>query len=157
MSSTRVVTARCPFEPSSEGPVAPQSCSNRLQHTVIVTVPAVRVMQVPRHQVVGVVGVRDDLVPAVRAVSVRLVVRAAGVRGRAGRWVLPSYDQRALVDVVAVHVVQVAVVEIVGVVAVLDLFVSTARLVRMVMSIVGVVLCHAFVSLRYSASHRPEL
>jgi hypothetical protein len=135
-----------------EGLVALPSCSNRLQHTVIVTVPAVRVMQVPCHQVVGVVGVRDDLVPAVRAVSVRLVVRSAGVRGRAGCWVRPSYDQRALVDVVAVHVVQMAVVEIVGVVAVLDLFVSTARLVRMVMSIVGVVLCHAFVSLRSSAS-----
>jgi hypothetical protein len=124
---------------------------------VIVTVRAVRVMQVPRHQVVGVVGVRDDLVPAVRAVSVRLVVRPAGVPGRARRWVRPSRDQRALVDVVAVHVVQVAVVEVVGVVAVLDLFVSAARLVPMIMSTVGVVLCHAFVSLRYSASHRPEL
>ena len=63
---------------------------------------------------------------------------------------------RSLVDVVVVHVVQVAVVEVVGVVAVLDLFVSAARLVRMVMSIVGVVLCHAFVSLRCSASRLPE-
>jgi hypothetical protein len=119
---------------------------------VIVTVPAVRVMQVPRHQIVGVVGVRDDLVPAIRAVSVRLVVRPAGVPGCAGRWVRSSCDQRALVDVV-----QVAVVEVVGVVAVLDLFVSAPRLVPMIMSTVGVVLCHAFVSLRCSASRLPKL
>jgi hypothetical protein len=124
---------------------------------VIVTVRAVRVMQVPRHQVVGVVGVRDNLVPAVRAVSVRLVVRPAGVPGCAGRWVRSSRGQRALVDVVAVYVMQVAVMQVVGVVAVLDLFVSAPRRVPMIMSTVGVVLCHAFVSLRCSASRLPEL
>jgi hypothetical protein len=151
------VAGALPIRTIERGTCRAANCSNRFQRTVIVTVPAVRVMQVPRHQIVGVVGVRDDLVPAIRAVSVRLVVRPAGVPGCAGRWVRSSCDQRALVDVVAVYVVQVAVVEVVGVVAVLDLFVSAPRLVPMIMSTVGVVLCHAFVSLRCSASRLPKL
>jgi hypothetical protein len=129
--------------------------SDCLQRPVVIAMRAVRVMQVPRYQVVAVVGVWDDLMATARAVSMGLVMLAASVRGRAGRGVRSSLGHCALIDVVVVHVVQVAVVEVVGVVAVLDLFVSAARFVRMVMSIVGVVLCHAFVSLRCSASRLP--
>ena len=67
--------------------------------------PAVRVMQMPSDQVVAVIGVWDDLVPTARAVGMGLVVLAARVRRRAGRWIRSTRCQSALVDVVGVHVV----------------------------------------------------
>jgi hypothetical protein len=79
--------------------------SDDLQRPVVIAMPDVRVMQMPPYQVVLVVGVWDDLVPAARAVSMRLVVLAARVRRRAGHRVRSSRGQSALVDVVVVHVV----------------------------------------------------
>jgi hypothetical protein len=67
--------------------------------------PAVRVMQMPSNKIVAVVGVRDDLVAAAGAVGMRLVVLAARVRRRAGRWIRSTRGQSALVDVVVVHAV----------------------------------------------------
>jgi hypothetical protein len=121
---------------------------------VVVAVPAVRVVQVPRDQIVGVVGVWDDLVPATRAMSVALVVSAAGVRGCAGRGVCASRSQGALIDVVAVYAMQVSVVEVIRVVAVLDHRVPTFGPVGMGVAVMGVVLFHAFASLR--CSERPS-
>ena len=79
--------------------------SDCLQRPVVVAMPGVRVMQVPRDQVVAVAGMRDDLVPTGRAVSMGLVMLAASVRGRAGRRVRSSLGHRALIDVVVVHAV----------------------------------------------------
>ena len=106
--------------------------------------PAVRVMQMPPYQVVGVVGVRDDLVPAAGAVSMRLVVPAASVRRRAGRWIRSTRGQSALVDVVVVHAVEMAIVEVVGVITVPDGRVPAAGPVRVIVSAVGMVLGHVF-------------
>ena len=109
--------------------------------------PAVRVMQMPFDQVVAVIGVRDDLVPAAGAVSMRLVVPAASVRRRAGRWIRSTRGQSALVDVVVVHAVEMAIVEVVGVVTVLDGRVPAVGPVRVIVPTVGMVLGHVFASL----------
>jgi hypothetical protein len=69
---------------------------------VVVAVPAVRVMQVPGYQVIGVIGVGDDLVPAPRLVGVGLVVSTAGVRRRAALRVRPFRGQSTFVDMIAV-------------------------------------------------------
>jgi hypothetical protein len=108
--------------------------------------PAVRVMQVPGHQVVAVIGVRDDLVATARAVSMRLVMLATRVRRRARRRVCPSGGQRTLVDVVVVQAVEMAVVQVVRVVTVLDSRVPAAGPMRMIVSTVGMVLSHVVTS-----------
>src|SRR5262249_24675733 len=121
--------------------------SDELQRPVVIAVPAVRVMQMPLHEVVAVIGVRDDLVPTVRAVRMALVVLAARVRWRAGHRVRSSLGQSALVDVVGVHVVEMAIVEVVGVVTVPDGRVPAAGPVRVIVSAMGMVLGHVFASL----------
>ena len=82
---------------------------------MVVAVPAVRMMQVPADEVVGVVTVRDRIVATSRAVRVRRIVRAAGVGGRARVRVLSADRDRTLVDVVVVDAVEVTVVKVVGV------------------------------------------
>jgi phage tail protein X len=82
---------------------------------VVVAVLFVRPMQPPVDQVIDVIAVRDRLVTALIAVSVRRIavggtLVACGVR-------LIDRD-RVVVDMIAVRVVQVAVVEIVDVVLV---------------------------------------
>jgi hypothetical protein len=106
--------------------------------------PAVRVMQMPRYQVVAVISVRDDLMPTARAVNMGLLVLAASVCGRAGDRIRSSRIQRALIDVVVVHPMEMAVVEVVRVVAVPDSRVPTAGRVRMIVSAMGLVLGHVF-------------
>ena len=104
--------------------------------------PAVRVMQMPFDQVVAVIGVRDDLVPAARAVSMGALVLAAGVGRRAGHRIRPSRDQGTLVHVVVVHVMEVAIVEVVGVVTVPNGRVPAVGSVRVIVSVMGMVLSH---------------
>lgn len=104
--------------------------------------PAVRVMQMPRDQIIAVIGVWDDLMPAARAVSMGAVVLAAGVRRRAGHRIRPSRSQRALVHVVVVYVVEVAIVEVVRVVTVPDGRVPALGSVRVIVSVMGMVLGH---------------
>ena len=95
----------------------------RLRHldrAVVVTVTAVRVMQVAVDQEIGVVVVRHSHVAAGRTVLVGLVVAAATVlRGALGR--VDRVDgQLVLLDVLAVDVMQMAVVQIIDVAIVLD-------------------------------------
>lgn len=103
---------------------------------MVVAVARVRVVQVTRDEVVGVVAVRDGFVAAAGAVSVSLVVRSAGVAGGAGRGVRAADGDGVLVGVVAMHVVQVPIVEVVGVPVVLDGNVSAARAVGVRMLVV---------------------
>ena len=82
---------------------------------------------------------RHRLVPAVGAVNVVLrVARACRVCRRAGRGVLSSHGDDVLIDVVAVHVVEVSIVQEVLVSVVLDLLVTAAGAVGMI--VIGVCL-----------------
>ena len=86
---------------------------------MIVAVPSVRVVKMPRDEVVDVVPVRHGFVAAAGPMLVSLVVAAASVGGRAHARVGPVDRDRVLVDVIAVRMVQMAIVEVVGVAIVL--------------------------------------
>jgi hypothetical protein len=107
--------------------------SGQLDGAVIVAMIAVGMMQVPLDQKVDVVAMRDGLVPAAGAV----LVAALDVRRAAGRIRRADRD-RMLVDVIAVHVMQVAVVQIVDMTLVADRRVPAAR--AMLVRVVGVML-----------------
>jgi len=51
---------------------------------VIVAVSAVRVMEVPGDEVIGVIAVRDHLVTATRPMLVPCIMSGTGMRGGAG-------------------------------------------------------------------------
>ena len=85
---------------------------------MIVAVTSVRVVQMPGHQIIHVVAVRHSVVPAVWSVRVVLGVLAAVVLRRAARRVARVDGEAVIVDVIAVHVVQVAVVKVIRMVAV---------------------------------------
>jgi hypothetical protein len=126
-----------------QGSAVQASLRQPLQPTVIVAVTAVRVMEVAAHEVVGVPGVRHTLVAACRPVHVPLLMTPAGVIGRAVRAVHVRRTERMLVDVIAVHVVQMAVVKIVRMTLMRDRHVPARRsvLVRMVVVLLAF-LCH---------------
>jgi hypothetical protein len=84
-----------------------------LHRTVVVAVITVRMVQVPVHQVIGVIAVRDGFVAAPRSVLVLLVVGPARVLRRAIRRVPVVHLEAVLIHVPLMHVVQVAVVEVV--------------------------------------------
>lgn len=108
---------------------------------MIVTVIAVRVMQVAVDEVVDVIAVGNGGVSAVRPVHVIRVVPVALVRSAVGRVGVVDRD-RVLVVVTVVGAVEVSVVQVADVVPVLDRDVAAVGSVR-----VGVVLvdlmCHS--------------
>lgn len=121
--------------------------SSRRQRAVIVAVAAVRVVQVPADEVIDVIAVRHRVVAAALAVGVRLVVGAAGVRGRASGGVRAADLEGVLVDVVAVRVVQVPLVQIIGMARVRDGRVAAALAVNVIVLAVGLVVAHGLLVL----------
>jgi hypothetical protein len=67
---------------------------------VVIAVPAVRMVEVPTHEVVHVPGVWHALVAALRAVHVRFLVAAAGMIGRTVRPVHARVVGRMIVHVI---------------------------------------------------------
>jgi hypothetical protein len=96
-----------------------------------------------------VVSVRDRFVPAARTVRMRLAVLVARVAGRAHGGIRRVDGHGALVDVIGVHVVQVAIVDVVRVVAVRDCDVPAAGAMWVLVSVVGMMCCHAVASFRF--------
>ena len=115
-----------------------QSLRCDLHGPVVVTVVAVRVMQVAIHQVVGVVAVGHGLVAAIRAVDMARLVSAAIVsRGALGG--IGGVDrERVLVDVPDVRMMQMPVMQVIGVPIVLDRRMSAAGAVNVI--VVGMLL-----------------
>jgi hypothetical protein len=113
------------------------------QGAVVVAVAAMRVVQVAADQVVDVAAVRHRMVAARAAVLVAGIVAAARVRRRACLRIAPADRDATFVDVVVVRAVQVAVVQVVGVVVVPDGGVTTTRTVRMTVTVVRGMVCHA--------------
>ena len=84
--------------------------SGQLDRPVIVAMVAVRMMQPPVHKIIDMIPMRHGFMPATRAMPVSAFVfrRAAGGVG--------GVDSKGMfVDMVAMHMVQMAVVEIVDV------------------------------------------
>jgi hypothetical protein len=100
---------------------------------VIVAVIAVRMMQVPIDQIVDMVAMRDGLVPASGPMRV-----AAFDLGRAAVRIRRSDRERMLVDVIVVHMMQMAVMQIIHMALVADRRVAATR--AMLVGVVGVML-----------------
>jgi hypothetical protein len=95
---------------------------------------AVRVVQVAIDEIVDVVAMRHGLVTAPGPVLVSRLMSRTLVLGRASVRVRSGDLDRVLVDVVGMHVMEMAVMEIIDVIAMLDRRVSAAGavLVRVV-------------------------
>jgi hypothetical protein len=98
---------------------------------------AVRVMQVAVDEIINVVAMRYGLVPATGAMLVPGLMSLAPVLRRAAVRVLAGHLDHMLVDVIAMHVMQMSIVEIIDVVAVPDCGVAASRPV--LMRVIGVV------------------
>jgi hypothetical protein len=81
---------------------------------VIIAVSAMVMVQVTAHQIINVVAVRCSFVPAIGAMSVVAAVRFAVMRGCAAVRIGIADGNDVLVNVVAVHVVHVAIMKVVG-------------------------------------------
>jgi hypothetical protein len=99
---------------------------------VIVAVLAVRAVQVSADQVVVVVAMRHQLVPAARAVAVVLGVLAACVLRGARSLVRSRGLEGALVDVAGMLVMQMPFVQVIGVAGMLYGAMAATRAVLMV-------------------------
>ncbi len=76
-------------------------------------------VQMPVHQIVGVVAVGHGFVPAVRAVHMRLLMTAALVSRSAQRRIVAADGYAMLLNASRGGVVQMAIVQIIGVALVL--------------------------------------
>lgn len=92
-----------------------------------------RVVQVAVHQVVHMVAVRHGLVAATGAVYVVGGVSGALVLGCAALGIILVDRQYVLVDMIAVHVMQVPVMQVIDVAVVLDGGMPAAGAVLMIM------------------------
>ena len=109
---------------------------------MIVTVLVVLEVEMVTDDVVGVIAVRDRVVPARRAVGVPRLVRAARVGRRAGGRIGLSGRKDVLVDVAFVKVMEVTVVDVVLVALVLDGLVAARGAVLVVVLRMNLVIGH---------------
>ena len=110
---------------------------------MVVAVVAVRVVQVPVHEVVHVVAVRHGLVPATRSVNVTRIMTAALVCRRALVGIgIAHLDSMLDHGPVVGDMMQVPVVQVVDMVAVPDTGVLAIRTVLVIMVFVS--LAHLF-------------
>ena len=98
---------------------------------MVIAVVTVRMVQMAVHQVIDMIAMRHQLMAAARAVHMACGVTGALVAWRAALGIVGAHRQAVLVDVIAVHMVQVTVMQIVNVAIVLDRRMATARLVLM--------------------------
>jgi hypothetical protein len=107
-------------------------------------------MKVAIHDVVDVVAVRNGGVLAARAVLVRGVVRAARVGRRTARRIVLVYLDGVLLDLAAVHVVEVAIGKVILVASVLNRRVPASPAVGVQLALVSLLIAHGL--LRTGAS-----
>jgi hypothetical protein len=103
---------------------------------MIVAVIAVRMVQPSVHQEVDMIAMRHGFVSAVPA----MLVRAAGLRGAVHRVCRADRDDM-LVDMVTVHVVQMAIMQIIDMTVMANRRMPTARAMRV--DVIGMVLLSA--------------
>jgi hypothetical protein len=109
-----------------------------LDRAVVVAMIAVRMMQPPVHQIVDVIAVGNRFMTAAGTVGMAC---AAYVR-RALHRIASADGERVLVDVIAMHVVQVPVMQVIDVTVVTNCRVSAVRTMPMtVIGVMGQVTC----------------
>jgi hypothetical protein len=130
------------FTPGTRRPdyriVPARSGTHDIEGAVVIAVVAVRMVQLPLHEVTHVISMRNRFVPAAISVPVPLIV-AVAESGGALRGVTRVHADPVLIDVVLVRVVQTSVVEIVGVPLVTNCRVSTVGSVLVIVTFVDLV------------------
>jgi hypothetical protein len=120
---------------------------------MIVTVVAMRMVQVAIDQVIRVVAVRDGFMTAAGAVLVSALVAGTLVLRRAGGRVIGIDRQPVFLNSARGHVVEVAIVEIIHVAVVVDGRVPAAGTVLMVvLRVIRVFTCQGQSSFRVGSS-----
>jgi hypothetical protein len=79
--------------------------SGQLHRPVVVAMIAMRMMQMPVHEVIDVIAMRNGFVPAARAMRVRAASLGSAVHGIGG-----ADGDDMLVDMILMHVVEMPVV-----------------------------------------------
>jgi hypothetical protein len=103
---------------------------NHINFTVVIAVVAVRMVQMPFDEIVGVIAVRNGFVAAAGAVNVAGGMAIARMLRRAAIWICRGYSQGVLGHgAIGLCVMQVAVVQVVSVAFVSDARVAAARTV----------------------------
>ena len=109
---------------------------------MVVAMSVVRMVQVPRHDVIDVIAVGRGREAAAGSVAVLRVVRTAVVLRRALGGVDAVDLDRALDDLRSLHLVQVPIVQIVDVILVPDCHVTTIRPVHVLVLLMNLALGH---------------
>jgi hypothetical protein len=109
----------------------------------MIAVPIVRVMQMALHQVVHMIPVRYRFMTATRPMRVPLLMPGTFVPARAVRRISRIDGNPVLVDMVAVHVVQVPVMHIADMPVVLNGRMAAAFSVHMAVPLVNAMTLHA--------------
>lgn len=104
---------------------------------MVIAMIAVRVMQPSVHEIIGMIAVRNCLMPATRPMP---VAGASDLR-RAVHRICRTHRYDMLIDMVAVHMMQMAVMQIVDMAIVLNRGMPTTR--TMLMRMIGVLLFNA--------------
>jgi len=108
---------------------------------VVITVIAMRMVQVAVHQIIDVATMRNRFVTTIRTVNMPRIMTAALMVWRAGIRVGDGDVERVLFDLpISADVVHVAVVQVVNVIAVLNAGVFAIRAVLVV--VIGVEIRH---------------
>jgi hypothetical protein len=118
---------------------------------MIVAMVAVRMVEVPIHQIVDMVAVRHGLVPAIGPVNVAWVVAGAVMIGRADVGIRCGHSQHMFIDVISMHMVQMTIMQVVDMPVVFDREMSAAGAMLMNMVFVFCASAHADRSSKESA------
>lgn len=94
--------------------------SGARQRAMIIAMPRMWVVQVVGHPIIDVISMWHRLMPATRAVPVRRLVCAAGMRRRASSGVCAAHSDPVLLHSVVFRMMQVSVVQVVRVPVVQD-------------------------------------
>jgi hypothetical protein len=99
---------------------------------MIITVIAVGMVQMVRHEIVDVVAMRNRFVAAARTMNVSSIMSTAAMVGRATIRVLVAHFNPMFVHVIGVRMVKMAIVEIIHMIPVPDGNVAAAGSMRVV-------------------------
>jgi hypothetical protein len=116
--------------------LSPSRRGRGLQFAVVVAVSSVRMVKMPRDQVVDMIAMRHCIVPASGAVNMSGVMRTASVLRRALIRVRGSRFHGVVVHVIPVYMVHMSVMQVVCVSIVPDGLVSAIRSMNVTMSCV---------------------
>lgn len=98
---------------------------------VIIAVVVMGKMQMPVHEEIRMVAMRDGFVTAIRAMGVRRLVAFTDMRRRTGLRVLRGNREYVLVDMVIMRMVHVPVMQKVGMAVMLNLGMAAGVIVHM--------------------------